>query len=88
MNSVSITGSNDDLSTGNNSSVVTGSIMGNSDVSVTKVLDTGSPIYSGDEIQYTIVYGNAGPDAADVTITESYPATFTTSYPSSFNVSV
>ena len=26
-----------------------------------------------DEIQYTITYGNNGPDTGDLTITESYP---------------
>jgi len=82
-----VTGSNDDLNTGNNTSIVTGTIAGNSDVYATKSLDTLSPIYSGDEVQYTIVYGNNGPDAGDITITETYPANFTTSFPSSFLIS-
>jgi uncharacterized repeat protein (TIGR01451 family) len=54
-------------------------------VYATKTLDTASPIYSGDEIQYTIVYGNNGPDTGDITITETYPTNFTTISPSTFN---
>ena len=87
MNNITVTGSNADLTTGNDSDITTGAIVGNSDVYASKVLDTADPIYSGDEIQYTITYGNNGPDSGDLTITETYPTNFTTSSPSSFLIS-
>ena len=61
-------------------------VSASSDVYASKTLDTAGPIYSGDEIQYTITYGNNGPDAGDLTITETYPTGFTTSSPSTFEI--
>lgn len=61
---------------GNNSATATTTVSGLADISVTKT-DSPDPVNAGTNIAYTITVGNAGPSAANVTLTDTVPTNTT-----------
>ncbi|MGC4013569.1 MAG: putative Ig domain-containing protein, partial [Luteolibacter sp.] len=73
-NTAAVSTSTVELNTGDNTATATTTVSTFADLAVT-VTDSPDPVTAGQNLTYTVTYGNAGPsDAASVTVNDTLPA--------------
>lgn len=70
-----------EYTTGNNSSLATGSVQSSPDVWITKTLAPFTGFTTGDHVYYTITYGNSGGKAANNVVISDIPSAYLTIAP-------